>query len=504
MLFPVARSGHSALQMPGENLKNQAILYPSYQQTRNALEAGEVTCQQLVRHYLQQIDRQRHLNAFLEVYAEEALQRAAELDQQFKQGTAGKLAGMVLGVKDVICHAAHAAGAASKILQGYVSPFSATAVDRLLHEGAIIIGRQNCDEFGMGSSNENSAYGLVKNPHDNSRVPGGSSGGSAVAVAAGMCLASLGTDTGGSVRQPAAFCGVVGVKPTWSRVSRHGLVAYASSFDTIGTLTLNVEDAALLLQIMAGEDAYDATVSRQPVPAYAEMLQAEGPGKVAFLRESLESEGVQPAIREKMNEVKETLQRLGHQVTLVDLPMLEFILPTYYILTTAEASTNLSRYDGVRYGKRSQQTGSLEELYKQTRSQGFGAEVIRRILLGTFVLSASYHDAYFTRAQKVRRLIKEKTCSLLQEYDFIMCPTTPTTAFKAGAFAEDDPVGLYLADLFTVQASVAGIPALSIPAGTDVNSLPVGVQVMAPAFQEAALFAFARQLSAGLQALKTK
>jgi aspartyl-tRNA(Asn)/glutamyl-tRNA(Gln) amidotransferase subunit A len=442
-------------------------------------------------HYLSNIKANAHLNVFLEVYEAEARARAEEIDRKFAAGTQGRLAGMVVGIKDVISHRDHRLQAGSRILEGFVAQFDATAVQRLLAEDAIIIGRQNCDEFAMGSSNENSAYGPVRNAADPTRVPGGSSGGSAVAVQADLCLASLGSDTGGSVRQPAAFCGVVGLKPTYSRISRWGLIAYASSFDTIGIISRSVADAALLLEVIAGPDEFDSTVSQLPVPAYSRQLQLDQKPRIAYIAETVESTGLREEIRERIRGTISRLKESGHQVEVVEFPLLAYVLPTYYILITAEASSNLARYDGVKYGYRHPGDGSLEGMYKQTRSEAFGEEVKRRILLGTFVLSADYYDAYYTKAQKVRRLIKEKTDELFATYDFLLLPTTPTTAFKLGENT-DDPLKMYLADIYSVQANVAGIPAISVPAGTDRDGLPIGLQIMAKRFDEARMLAFAQ------------
>jgi len=467
----------------------------SFTAIRHALERQETTCSELVEQYLQNIESQAHLNVFLAVHEEEARKKAKEIDRKLQAGTAGKLAGMVLGIKDVICHAGAHTRAGSKILEGFVSPYSATAVARILAEDAIIIGRQNCDEFGMGSSNEHSAFGATVNSHGTNRVPGGSSGASAVAVAADMCLASLGSDTGGSVRQPAAFCGVYGTKPTYSRISRYGLIAFASSFDTIGLLTHNLHDAALLLGVMAGADEHDATSSQRAVPDYTQDLKQKGKYRIAMIAEGLESDGVQAEIKQQMQVLRKQLETAGHKVESASLPLADYILPTYYLLTTAEASTNLSRYDGVRYGYRSPNASSLEQMYKASRTEGFGEEVKRRIMLGTFALSASYYDAYFTKAQKVRRLIKEKTESLLQDFDFLISPTAPTTAFEIGKFDGGSAVDMYLADLFTVQASISGIPAVSVPYGHDAQKLPIGVQVMGAAFEEGKLFSFADDIA---------
>jgi aspartyl-tRNA(Asn)/glutamyl-tRNA(Gln) amidotransferase subunit A len=465
--------------------------YNSLEEVRRDIDKGTVTCRDLVNYYLQNIERKKYLNAYLEVFAAEALTRADEVDQKIAAGTAGRLAGMVIGIKDVLAYKDHSLQSSSHILEGFKSLYTATAVQRLLDEDVIIVGRQNCDEFAMGASNESSAFGPALNEADTSRVPGGSSGGSAVAVQADLCLASIGSDTGGSVRQPAAFCDVIGFKPTYSRISRYGLVAYASSFDQIGTLTRSIEDAALLLEIMAGPDEFDSTVSRRPVVPYSEQLQTDKKFRIGYIRDTLESEGLDPEIRETMFGVIDRLKAEEHTVEAVDFPYLDFIVPSYYILTTAEASSNLSRYDGVKYGYRSPDATDLVSMYKKSRTQGFGHEVKKRIMLGTFVLSADYYDAYYTKAQRVRRLIKEKTEELLRDYDFLILPTTPTTAFPLGG-NEANPLAMYLADIFTVQASLAGVPAISVPAGYDSKGLSIGLQVLTRSFEEAQLFAFSK------------
>ncbi|MEX2336576.1 MAG: Asp-tRNA(Asn)/Glu-tRNA(Gln) amidotransferase subunit GatA [Fulvivirga sp.] len=468
--------------------------YTSLNLIQKDLTNGLVTCAELVDYYLGNINAKKHLNAFLEVYEDEARQRAIEVDQKIKAGSAGRLAGMVVGLKDVLCHLDHGMQASSKILTGFKSQFNGTAVQRLIDEDAIIIGRNNCDEFAMGSSNENSAFGPVLNDAGNNRVPGGSSGGSAVAVQADMCLVSLGSDTGGSVRQPAAFCGVIGLKPTYSRISRYGLIAYASSFDCIGIFSKNIEDMAITLEIIAGKDEFDSTVCTKPVEAYSESsFDNTKKLKIAYIKETLEAVGISSEIKDKTQEAIEKLKAEGHTVESVDFPLLDYLLPTYYILTTAEASSNLSRFDGVKYGFRSSDHTSLDTMYKKTRTAGFGAEVKRRIMLGTFVLSASYYDAYYTKAQKVRRMIREDTKKILSAYDFIVLPTTPTTAFKLGEHSSD-PLEMYLADLFTVQSSVSGLPTISVPNGADNSGLPIGLQIMADDFQEDKLLAFSKYL----------
>lgn len=465
--------------------------YASFREIRNDLQRGTITCKDLVEYHLGNIRQKSHLNAFLSVYDDEARAQAVSVDQKIRDGKAGKLAGMVIGLKDVLAYQDHPLQAGSRILDNFHSQFNATAVQRLIDEDAIIIGRQNCDEFAMGSSNENSAFGPVLNDADNTRVSGGSSGGSAVAVQADLCHVSIGSDTGGSVRQPAAFCGIVGLKPTYSRISRYGLIAYGSSFDCIGIFAKSVEDVALVLEVISGSDDFDSTVSQTPVPVYSDVIQKEKNKryKVAYVREIENSNGLQPEIREAILGRIEKIKEAGHSVEVIDFPLQEYVLPTYYILATAEASSNLSRFDGVRYGHRSTKTTDLSSMYKRSRSEGFGKEVQRRILLGTFVLSASYYDAYYTKAQKVRRIIREKTKAILKEYDFIVMPITPTTAFKLGEHT-GNPLEMYLADLFSVQANVVGVPAIALPCGHDKQGLPIGLQLIADDFEESKLLHF--------------
>jgi aspartyl-tRNA(Asn)/glutamyl-tRNA(Gln) amidotransferase subunit A len=471
--------------------------YPDYQTLRHDLDAGLETCTNRVTWHLSNIKSKQHLNAFLEVYEEEALARAHAIDQKIRNKSAGKLAGLVVGLKDVLSYQNHTLQAGSKILAGFKAQYNATAVQRLLDEDAIIIGRQNCDEFAMGSSNENPTFGPVCNEIDNTRVPGGSSGGSAVAVMADMCQISLGSDTGGSVRQPAAFCGVFGLKPTYSRVSRYGLVAYGSSFDCIGIFSKSVSDVALVLQTIAGHDEFDSTVSTQKVPDYIKEVNSNKGKKytIAYMRDTLENSALQPEIRECMEQTFDKLKAEGHSISAIDFPLNEYVLPTYYILATAEASSNLSRFDGVRYGHRSAGTADLHSLYKKSRTEGFSREVQRRILLGTFVLSSNYYDAYYHKAQQVRRLIRDGIKKVFQEYDFILMPTTPTTAFKIGEHSSN-PVEMYLADLFSVQANVAGVPGISVPCGKDKLGLPIGLQLLADDFQETELMSLATEMLA--------
>jgi len=469
--------------------------YLSLSEFHQLLHQQKTSCVDRVRYYLTNIKLKSHLNVFLSVYETEALKKAEEIDQKIKEGRAGQLAGLVVGLKDVYSHKDHPLQAASKILDGFVAQYNATIVQRLIDEDAIIIGRQNCDEFAMGSSNENSAYGPTLNPIDESRVPGGSSGASAVAVAADMCQISIGSDTGGSVRQPAAFCGVVGLKPTYSRISRYGLVAYGSSFDCVGILARHIGDIELVLKVIAGKDEMDSTVSLRevPDPAPSRIDHKQQKYRIVYPTEVLQGDVLQKEIKQKIENCISYLRKNGHTVEGIDFPLMKYALPTYYILATAEASSNLSRYDGVRYGLRSQNLHDLESLYKKTRNEGFGKEVKRRILLGTFVLSANYYDAYYTKAQRVRRLIRDHTRKLFEQYDFLLMPTTPTTAFKLGEHTES-PMEMYLADLFSVHANVAGVPAISLPVGEDDSGLPIGLQLVANDFQENELFRISKEL----------
>ncbi len=465
-------------------------MYRSFAEVKTALASGE-TVLDIVNGYLETIRQHSDLNAFLEVFEESAKQQAKLVDQKRLNGEAGRLAGMVIGLKDNLCYSGHKVSASSKILEGFESIYTATAVQRLIDEDAVIIGRLNCDEFAMGSSNENSAFGPVKNPLDSTKVPGGSSGGSASAVAAGMCTAALGSDTGGSIRQPASFTGTYGLKPTYGRISRYGLIAYASSFDQIGPFTNDLSDAALLLEIMAGADEYDATASEKEVSTYSDIKQPEFK-KIAVIRESFETEGIDPEVVNHMNDTISKLKAKGHTVEMVSFPYLEYMVPTYYVLTTAEASSNLSRFDGVHYGYRSSEAKGVEETYTLSRSEGFGPEVKRRIMAGTFVLSHGYYDAYYTKGQKVRRVLKNRTNEILNNFDFILLPTTPSTAF--GINDVKDPISMYLQDIFTVHANLTGNPAISLPLGKHSNGLPFGVQLMADDFKEKELFGMALEL----------
>jgi len=469
-------------------LNTFSISYPTIESVQKALLQKEISCSSLVDDYLKRIAQTRHLNAYIEVFAEEAKSQADIIDQKIAaQKPLGKLFGVVLSIKDNISFAHHTMTAGSKILQSYQALFSATAVQRLLEEDAIIIGRTNCDEFGMGSSNENSFYGPVKNGLDESLIPGGSSGGAAVSVQTGTCLAALGTDTGGSVRQPAAFCGLFGYKPAYGRVSRHGLVAYGSSFDQLGVIAHHPQTIAHLMQIMAGADEYDATCLSEAPPDY--LAQApKKPLKIAYFGQILANEALHPTILATFKDEIQRLAQKGYQVDSVDFDLIEYLIPTYYILTTAEASTNLSRYDGIRYGYRAKDVHSLEETYKKTRTEGFGLEVKRRILLGTYVLSAGYYDAYFAKAQQSRRLILNRMQAILKDYDMVMMPVTANFARKIGT--NSTPVEEYLSDVFTVLANLTGLPAISFPVANSIDENVISFQFLTLRERENLLFSW--------------
>jgi aspartyl-tRNA(Asn)/glutamyl-tRNA(Gln) amidotransferase subunit A len=457
------------------------------------LKSGLITCKELTEEAIKQISENHRLNSFLEVFESSALAQALVIDEKIKAGTEGKLAGVIVGLKDNICYKGHKVSASSKILEGFESLYSATVVERLIAEDAIIIGRLNCDEFAMGSSNENSAFGNVLNPLNNSCVPGGSSGGAAAAVAAGLCHVTLGSDTGGSIRQPASFTGTVGLKPTYGRVSRYGLIAYASSFDQIGPITKTVQDAALILEVISGKDKHDNTCSSEKVESYSSQINEIKKYKIAYIKECVEAEGIDSEVKQIILNQIETLKSLGHSVEAISFPYLDYLVPTYYVLTTAEASSNLSRFSGIHYGHRTQITSDLENTYKKSRSEGFGKEVKRRIMLGTFVLSSGYYDAYYSKGQKVRRIIHEKTKDIFKTFDFILTPSTPGTAFEFGKNSAD-PIKMYLEDIFTVQANIAGIPAISVPCGNHSNGLPVGLQLMCNYFEESKLLNLASKI----------
>jgi len=462
-------------------------------QLQDDLRKGHITCKSLVEQHIHAISTSTDLNIFLEVFKDSALQQAELVDAKIKAGTAGLLAGVIVGLKDNICYKDHKASASSKILEGFVSLFSATCVDRLLAEDAIIIGRLNCDEFAMGSSNENSAFGVVKNPLDPKRVPGGSSGGAAAAVAGGYCHVTLGSDTGGSIRQPASFTGTVGVKPTYGRVSRYGLIAYASSFDQIGPITKSVQDAALVMQIISGKDPKDNTSSSKAVDNYVAQLKSGNKYKIGYIKECVFAEGLDPEVRSNIEAQIQQLKQAGHVLEEVSFPYLDYMVPVYYVITTAEASSNLARFAGVHYGYRSKEATDLESTYKKSRSEGFGKEVKRRIMLGTFVLSAGYYDAYYSKGQKVRRVIRDRTLDLLKQYDFLITPSTPGTAFEFGKNSAD-PIKMYLEDIFTVQANIAGVPAISVPSGIHSNGMPMGIQIMANNFAEGHMMDIASEI----------
>jgi aspartyl-tRNA(Asn)/glutamyl-tRNA(Gln) amidotransferase subunit A len=468
--------------------------FTSIEQYHAQLLEGQYSCLQAVEHYLSRIDSLKRLNAFVHVYASEARNQASALDEKRKrEGITTRLHGVIIGIKDVIAYKDHPLSAASEMLENFHSLYSATAVERLLAEDAIIIGHLNCDEFAMGSTNENSAYGPVLNAIDESRVPGGSSGGSAVAVQAELCMLSLGSDTGGSVRQPADFCGIIGLKPTYGRISRYGLIAYASSFDQIGIFGKQVKDVALLLEIMSGPDEFDSTVSQLATPRYPSQAGENKPYRFAFFKYAVDHKGNVPEISHTIKNYISDIKRQGHIVKAVPFDLLDYVVPAYYILTTAEASSNLSRYDGVKFGHVSPDRGvQLTDFYMRSRA-AFGTEVKRRIMLGTFVLSAGYYDAYFTKAQSVRRLLVDRINLVFRDFDAIILPTSPVTAFKRGE-KSSDPIAMYLADIYTVMANLVGIPAISIPLFSHSNGMPYGLQLMANRFNELPLLLISNHL----------
>ena len=469
---------------------------------RAGIVSGETKATDLAASYYERIEKKNpRLNVYLSLTKERALEQAARVDQQAAKGDPlPALAGIPVGIKDVLVVKGAPATAGSKILEGYRPPYDATAVTKLEAAGAVLLGKLNCDEFAMGGSNENSAYGPVRNPVDTERVPGGSSGGSAAAVAANMAVATLGSDTGGSIRQPASFCGVVGVLPTYGRVSRYGLIAFASSLDRVGPFAANVRDAATLLGVIAGHDPKDATSSLAPVPDYA--AESDKPVKEsgkAGLRIGVPAEyfaeGLDPEVRAAIDKGIAALDKAGCAIKPVSLPHTKYAVPTYYLIATAEASANLARFDGVRYGYRSPKSETLSAMYSHSRDEGFGAEVKRRILLGTYALSAGYYDAYYRKAQQVRRLLAEEYLRAFAEVDAIVTPTAPTPAFKLGE-KTGDPLAMYLADIYTVTASLAGICGVTVPCGATKAGLPVGMQVLAAHLNEGAAFRVARAVEA--------
>ena len=453
--------------------------------TRTAILEKQFTAVRLVEEFYKKINvEDNEVHAYLTLSKDRALAQAQRIDDLASRGAAlPPLAGVPVAIKDVMVTRGVRTTAGSKILENFVPPYDCTAVARLEAAGAIVLGKLNCDEFAMGSSNENSAYGAVRNPRDKTRVPGGSSGGSAAAVAAGTAVATLGSDTVGSIRQPASFCGVVGLMPTYGRVSRYGLIAFASSLDHIGPLTKTVKDAAIMLRVISGEDPMDSTSADVPVPEYELEIGKPVTGlKLGVPREYF-GEGLDPEVRIAVEAAIQLLRDAGAQIVPISLPHTQYAVPTYYVIATAEASSNLARYDGVRYGFRAANVRTLSEMYRRTRDQGFGAEVKRRIMLGTYALSSGYYDAYYLKAQKVRTLIARDFEAAFQQVDAVVTPTCPTPAFRLGEKA-DDPLSMYLADIYTVTADLAGIPGLSVPCGQTRSGLPIGVQILGRHFDE--------------------
>jgi aspartyl/glutamyl-tRNA(Asn/Gln) amidotransferase, A subunit len=452
-----------------------------------AMSSGQISAEEAARAHLQQIEKQNsNLHAFLSITAEQALATAKKVDSlRAKKAPLMPLAGVPMAIKDNICTKGVKTTCASKMLQDFVPAYNATVMDKLAEQRAVMLGKLNMDEFAMGSSNENSAFMPVKNPVDPARVPGGSSGGAAAAVAARCAMFTLGSDTGGSIRQPAAFCGVVGMKPTYGRVSRYGLVAFASSLDQIGPLARNVEDCAIVLNAICGQDASDSTSAPRPVPDFTAGLRGGVKGAKIALPEELLGEGTAPEVRQTVLAAAKRYRELGAQVDVISMPSLKSALPAYYVISSAEASSNLARFDGIRYGTRAANFESVEDLYLQTRSQGFGAEVKRRIMLGTFTLSAGYYDAYYQKAMQVRTVIAEEFKQVFEKYQLILSPVAPTTAWRFGE--KSNPMEMYLSDICTVPVNIAGLPALSMPGGRDSDGMPIGVQLIGNAFDEAGI-----------------
>lgn len=455
------------------------------------LVSKERTAVEITQDYLTRIETlEPQLKSYLTVTADQALAQAQAVDNRIAAGeTLGWLAGIPMGIKDNLCTQGIRTTCGSKVLENFVPPYESTVTQRLQEAGAIFLGKTNLDEFAMGSSTENSAYQLTANPWDRERVPGGSSGGSAAAVAAQECVVALGSDTGGSIRQPASFCGVVGLKPTYGLVSRYGLVAYASSLDQIGPLAPTVEDAAIVLGAIAGHDARDSTSLQVDIPDYLKALRPSldrrNKRRIGIIQETFGS-GLDPVVESAVKKAIQQLQDLGAEIQVISCPQFRYGLPTYYIIAPSEASSNLARYDGVKYGMRTDDS-SLLSMYTKTRAEGFGAEVKRRIMIGTYVLSAGYYDAYYLKAQKVRTLIKEDFERAFSQVDVLVCPTAPTTAFKAGEKL-DDPLSMYLSDLMTIPVNLAGLPGISIPCGFDDQELPIGMQLIANVLREDLLF----------------
>lgn len=465
-------------------------LFRSFKNLQNELFSSNFSCEELVDFYLKKINQSNN-NSFVETFNDSALSQARVIDKELSVKKHRKLSGLIVAIKDNICYEGHAVTASSSILKGFKSVYSATVVNRLIEHGAIIIGRLNCDEFAMGSSNEKSTYGPVKNPFDNNKVPGGSSGGSAAAVSEGLCLVSLGSDTGGSIRQPAAFCGVIGLKPTYSRVSRYGLIAYASSFDQIGPIANNIEDIALVLEVISGKDKNDSTSSSLEAPNCTKVNSKQLNKKIAYLSECINHSGLDHEIRQNFLLKIDELKHQGFVVEPISFPLLDYLVATYYVLSTAEASSNLARFDGINYANRTPNAKNLNDAYVLSRNAGFGEEVKRRIMLGTFVLSSGYHDAYFTKAQKIRRKIRNTIEEIFKTYDYVLTPTTPHVAFDIGD-KNTDPTQMYLEDIFTVLANLSGNPAISMPMNNHSSGLPYGFQIMGRNFDEEGILSFSK------------
>ena len=457
------------------------FLFQSIKQYQQDLSTQKTSCVDAITHYLNKIAENKHLNAFVEIFAEEAILKAKQLDEKRKYGLPiGKLHGVIVAIKDVICYKDHKVTAASKILENFKASYNASCVQYLLDEEAIIIGTTNCDEFAMGSSNENSFYGNVLNAKDNTKVPGGSSGGSAVAVQADLCMISLGSDTGGSVRQPADFCGIIGLKPSYGCISRHGLIAYASSFDQIGIFGKNIKDVALALEVMSKVDDFDSTMNQQNFceGVSTNLNEPEKKYKIAIFKDVMHHPFLDKEIKEKIFNSIASLKEMGHEFIEMDFKEIEYVVPTYYVLTTAEASSNLSRYDGIKFGHTTlEKVSNLNEYYIKNRTEGFGMEVKKRILLGNFVLSSGYYDAYFQKAQQVRQMLLNKTTEIFKTCDAILMPTSPGTAFAIGE-KKKDPIEMYLADIFTVFANLTGIPSVALPMYQHSNGMPFGLQIL--------------------------
>jgi aspartyl-tRNA(Asn)/glutamyl-tRNA(Gln) amidotransferase subunit A len=469
--------------------------------TRTAIREKQFTAGRLVDEFYRKITvEDPEIQAYLALCEDRALQQARRMDDLAGRGDPlPPLAGVPVAIKDVMVTKGVRSTAGSRILENFVPPYDCTAVARLEAAGAIVLGKTNCDEFAMGSSNENSAYGPVRNPRDKSRVPGGSSGGSAAAVAAGTAVAALGSDTGGSIRQPAAFCGVVGLMPTYGRVSRYGLIAFASSLDHIGPITRTVKDAAIILQHIAGRDPMDSTSADVPVPDYEQEIGKPVKGLKLGVPKEYFAEGLDAEVRGAVEAGIQQLAASGCEIVPISLPHTPYAIPSYYVIATAEASSNLARYDGVRYGYRSKQAGTLSEMYRKSRDEAFGAEVKRRIMLGTYALSSGYYDAYYLKAQKVRTLLARDFEEAFRQVDAIVTPTTPTAAFKLGEKA-DDPLAMYLADIYTVVGDLVGVPGISVPCGQTKSNLPIGLQILGKHFDEGTVLGLAHAVEHGMAA----